>query len=227
MALPQHRPAGIRYVWMGKEQGGLRKRDRALGDLNAGWRNDSFRGYADYMQTGEFRAGLDRLLQLAAEEEGPVCLMCAEVLHWRCHRMLLSDALAALGGCQVQHIMQARKPPLAHRISEFARVAEGGQRLTYPLLAQPGGAVAVSAAAAGAEGKPGQRSINAYFKTKEGAEAAQEQQEEQQQLEMEAGTGEPAAGRPATRGSKRFAPAPPLGQPGIEAFMQRKPKKRP
>ena len=100
----------------------------------AGWDNASFRGYADYMQTADFSAGLQELLQLA---EGPDCstaIMCAEAVSFRCHRLLISDA-AAVRGWQVLHITSPDKPPPAHKLTMFAVVegdAAGGPRITYP-----------------------------------------------------------------------------------------------
>ncbi|EFN53409.1 hypothetical protein CHLNCDRAFT_13097, partial [Chlorella variabilis] len=122
---------GCQYEWMGRELGGLRKRNKALA-ANDGWENESFRGYADYMQTPAFAAGLQQLLQLARAKQ-PVCLMCAETCHWHCHRMLLCDALE-VHGCQVRHIMQRGKAPLAHQLTKFARVH--GTTITYPAAAQ-------------------------------------------------------------------------------------------
>jgi uncharacterized protein (DUF488 family) len=115
--------AGIVYVHM-PELGGHRK-PRA-DSPNAAWQNDGFRGYADYMQTPEFEAGLDRLLALAAERRAAI--MCAEAVPWRCHRSLTSDALAARG-VVVRHITGAGEPS-PHRITGFALV-EGGH-VSYP-----------------------------------------------------------------------------------------------
>ncbi|HEY6004474.1 MAG TPA: DUF488 domain-containing protein [Anaeromyxobacter sp.] len=115
--------AGIGYAHLPR-LGGLR---RARKDsTNAAWRNASFRGYADHMQTPEFEEGLCELRALA--KEGPVALLCAEAVPWRCHRSLLADALAARG-VLVQHIVGVgRTAP--HRITPFARVE--GRRVTYP-----------------------------------------------------------------------------------------------
>ena len=104
--------------------GGLRK-PRSDSE-NAGWRNDSFRGYADHMQTPEFQAALDALLAMAARER--VVIMCAEAVPWRCHRNLVADALTARG-IEVRHIMDAQKAS-AHKLASFARVE--GARVTYP-----------------------------------------------------------------------------------------------
>jgi uncharacterized protein (DUF488 family) len=115
--------AGIEYRHM-PGLGGLRKARKD--SRNTGWRNDSFRGYADYMETAEFEASLEELLRLA--EERRVAVMCAEAVPWRCHRSLIADAATARGG-EVRHIMSAEKAD-AHKMTSFARV-EGG-KVTYP-----------------------------------------------------------------------------------------------
>jgi uncharacterized protein (DUF488 family) len=115
--------AGIEYRHM-PELGGLRKPRKD--STNTGWRNDSFRGYADYMQTAEFERNVSELMALAAERR--VAIMCAEAVPWRCHRSLISDAVTARGG-EVRHIMSADKAD-AHRMTSFARVE--GTRVTYP-----------------------------------------------------------------------------------------------
>ena len=95
---------------------------------NAAWRERGFRGYADYMETSEFKAALAELQALAAQQS--VVLMCAEAQPWRCHRSLIADALVA-GGIPVEHIMgpERRRP---HRLPPFARVEDG--RLSYPAV---------------------------------------------------------------------------------------------
>jgi uncharacterized protein (DUF488 family) len=116
--------AGIRYVHLAR-LGGLR-RVRKGSEENAGWRNASFRGYADHMQTPEFEEGLVELRALA--RDGPVALMCAEAVPWRCHRSLLADALLARG-VLVEHLVgRGRTRP--HRLTPFARIE--GRRVTYP-----------------------------------------------------------------------------------------------
>jgi uncharacterized protein (DUF488 family) len=115
--------AGIEYRHM-PGLGGLRKAHKD--SINTGWRNDSFRGYADYMQTPEFEEAADELLRLAAERR--VAVMCAEAVPWRCHRSLIADAVTARGG-EVRHIMSAEKAD-AHRMTPFARVE--GVKVTYP-----------------------------------------------------------------------------------------------
>ncbi len=94
--------------------------------INTGWRNASFRGYADYMQTPEFDENLRRCLDLAKRER--VALMCAEAVPWRCHRSLIADALL-IRGIAVSEITSAvRATP--HVLTAWARVK--GTRLTYP-----------------------------------------------------------------------------------------------
>jgi uncharacterized protein (DUF488 family) len=116
--------AGIRYAHL-PALGGLR-RARKGSQENAAWRNASFRGYADHMQTPEFEEGLCQLRALA--REGPVAIMCAEAVPWRCHRSLLADALLARG-VVVEHITgRGRTRP--HRLTPFARL--DGRRVTYP-----------------------------------------------------------------------------------------------
>jgi uncharacterized protein (DUF488 family) len=94
---------------------------------NTGWRNASFRGFADYMQTAEFEENLAGLMKLAELEK--VVLMCAEAVPWRCHRSLIADALA-VRGVTVKHILSAAgaKP---HRLTPWAAVE--GTRITYPV----------------------------------------------------------------------------------------------
>lgn len=118
--LAKHR---IRYVPM-PALGGLRK-PRA-DSPNAAWRNASFRGYADYMQTPEFAAAIDRLIEIAAGR--PTAVMCAEAVPWRCHRSLIGDAML-VRGWQVMDLMTA-KSAKPHKRTSFARVR--GKRITYP-----------------------------------------------------------------------------------------------
>jgi uncharacterized protein (DUF488 family) len=115
---------GIRYVHM-KDLGGLRH--PARDSINIGWRNASFRGFADYMQTPAFAAALDRAIHLA-EETSPTTLMCAEAVPWRCHRSLVADALI-VRGIRVFEIISAAEPK-EHALTPFAQVR--GLRITYP-----------------------------------------------------------------------------------------------
>jgi uncharacterized protein (DUF488 family) len=107
--------------------GGLRRAQKD--SVNDGWRNTSFRAFADYMSTDEFRQGLDAVLQEAARR--PTVIMCAEAVPWRCHRTLVADALKAAGR-QVFHIVGSSKPS-AHKYTPFLRRRDGV--LTYPASA--------------------------------------------------------------------------------------------
>jgi uncharacterized protein (DUF488 family) len=117
------RAAGIGYAHL-PELGGLRRARKDSG--NTGWRNLSFRGFADYMQTPEFEQGLIRLIEMAEAES--IAMMCAEAVPWRCHRSLISDALLARG-IPVGEILSATRAPL-HQLTPFAKVE--GTRVTYP-----------------------------------------------------------------------------------------------
>jgi uncharacterized protein (DUF488 family) len=113
---------GMVYVHL-KELGGLRRPSKD--SENTGWRNLSFRGYADYMQTEEFELGLDRLIALS--KVGNVAVMCAEGNPYRCHRSLVADALT-VRGIRAVHISSG-KPGRLHRLTPFARVT--GVRIVY------------------------------------------------------------------------------------------------
>jgi uncharacterized protein (DUF488 family) len=110
--------AGIAYQHL-PELGGRR---RARPDShNIAWRNQMFRGYADYMETTEFTSGIARLLELSRAHRAAI--MCAEAVWWRCHRSLIADYLKA-GGVEVLHIMSPGKA-VAHPFTSAARVANG------------------------------------------------------------------------------------------------------
>jgi uncharacterized protein (DUF488 family) len=115
--------AGIAYRQI-PGLGGLRK---PLKDSpNSGWRNTSFRGYADYMQTDAFRENVEEVAALAGEMR--CALMCAESVPWRCHRSMVADALL-VRGIPVEHIINPgkRRP---HTLTPFAKVE--GTRILYP-----------------------------------------------------------------------------------------------
>ena len=120
---PALRSRKIGYVHL-KDLGGLRR--TKPDSKNIGWHNTSFRGYADYMQTPEFEAGLKRAIRLSAVK--PSALMCAEAVPWRCHRSLVADALAARK-FPVEHIMSVTRAN-KHKLTSFARVR--GKKVTYP-----------------------------------------------------------------------------------------------
>ena len=120
--------AGLSYVHL-PGLGGLRhaKRD----SINMGWRNASFRGYADYMQTPEFEPGLEELIRLAKQER--ITIMCAEAVPWRCHRSLIADALL-VRGIRAEDIMSPTRRQI-HVLTPFAKVR--GTTITYPAEVLP------------------------------------------------------------------------------------------
>lgn len=117
--------AGIEYVWL-QALGGRRSKSKNGTPKNLGLRNESFRNYADYMFTDEFREGVKQLLLIASTK--PTVLMCSESVFWRCHRRLVSDFLL-VQGIVVQHIMPTGELR-RHTLTEGARVESG--ELTYP-----------------------------------------------------------------------------------------------
>jgi uncharacterized protein (DUF488 family) len=120
----------IRYTHV-PDLGGLRK--PCADSVNVGWRNSSFRGYADYMQTPAFTEAVERVIALAQTER--CVLMCAEAVPWRCHRSLIADALI-VRGVRVEDIVGAAMPVL-HRMTPFARVE--GISITYPTAERANG----------------------------------------------------------------------------------------
>lgn len=122
---PTLQQVGIEYRWL-EALGGRRNKAKEITVDNSGLRNASFKNYADYMQTPEFREAIDELLSLAATKR--TAYMCSESVFWRCHRRLVSDYLLALGHA-VWHIMPTGdlRP---HTLTEGAHVYRG--RVTYP-----------------------------------------------------------------------------------------------
>jgi uncharacterized protein (DUF488 family) len=116
---------GVKYIHM-PNIGGLRR--PKPDSINTAWRNKSFRGYADYMQTKEFTENLLNLIALAKENR--LVIMCAEALPWRCHRSLIADALT-VRNIKVTHILTMDNT-VQHRLSEWAHV--DGTNITYPLF---------------------------------------------------------------------------------------------
>ena len=113
----------LEYVHI-KALGGLRHARKD--SPNTGWRNESFRGYADYMQTAEFADALDGLIHIGREKR--VAIMCAEAVPWRCHRSLVADALGVRGVPVVEILPEGSYR--MHTLTPFARVE--GERITYP-----------------------------------------------------------------------------------------------
>ena len=114
---------GLSYVHL-PHLGGLRKAKKD--SINVGWRNASFRGYADYMQTEEFHRALEELMASGTDTRAAV--MCAEAVPWRCHRSLIADALL-VRQWEVQHILSPTDAT-RHQLTSFARIADS--QLRYP-----------------------------------------------------------------------------------------------
>jgi uncharacterized protein (DUF488 family) len=114
---------GINYVHL-PGLGGRRKPHPD--SINLAWKNDGFRGYADYMQTPQFEENLARLIELSIGQQAAV--MCAEAVPWRCHRALIADALIG-HGITVMDILSNTKSQ-EHKLTPFARVK--GTQITYP-----------------------------------------------------------------------------------------------
>jgi uncharacterized protein (DUF488 family) len=110
--------AGIAYTHL-KALGGRRHTRKS--SINTGWRNASFRGYADYMATPQFAEGLNALMQIARAM--PTAIMCAEAVPWRCHRSLIADALS-LKGWDVRDILTTA-PAAEHKPTPFLKVIDG------------------------------------------------------------------------------------------------------
>jgi len=120
--------AEIEYIHA-KDLGGLR---RPTGEsVNAAWRNDSFRGFADYMQTPEFEEALKWWMDFAQNKR--TVIMCAELLPWRCHRSLIADALLAHSFEIVEIFEVGKSRP--HKMTSFAVMQDG--KVTYPAASMP------------------------------------------------------------------------------------------
>ena len=136
-ALEESLPAeGITYDWRGEELGGRRSRaEVGRPTRHPAWKNDGFRNYADYMDTADFRAALDKLVTDAVSE--PLAIMCAETLWWRCHRRLIADALT-IEGLDVVHLIglgesQRHKLHPAIRVEDGRPVYDVGETGTLPV----------------------------------------------------------------------------------------------
>jgi uncharacterized protein (DUF488 family) len=118
--LPKH---NVRYIWLQKLGG--RRRGFGQESKNTCWKSESFRNYADYMETSDFTEGANQLLTLAGK--GTVAIMCSEVVFWRCHRSMISDFLKSKG-LKVTHIFD-EKDYREHEYTECAKLVKG--KLTY------------------------------------------------------------------------------------------------
>jgi len=122
------REAGIGYTAI-QALGG--RRYSRKGSINMGWRNTSFRGYADYMMTAGFAEGLEELIAIAHVR--PTAIMCAEAVPWRCHRSMIADAMV-LRGWEVREII-SQTPARLHKLTPFLKVVDGV--ITYPAYDEP------------------------------------------------------------------------------------------
>jgi uncharacterized protein (DUF488 family) len=118
--LPGHGLAYLPFPALGGRRKG------AADSINTGWRNASFRAYADYMQTPAFSAALDELIHVA--RASPTAIMCSEAVPWRCHRSLIADALLVRGWRVLDIMTPARAQE--HKLAPFAKVE--GLQITYP-----------------------------------------------------------------------------------------------
>lgn len=121
--------AGITYRHV-KTLGGLR--EPAPDSVNDGWQNDGFRAYADHMQTEDFAAAMETLVEDA--RTAPTAVMCAEAVPWRCHRWLIADA-AVVRGLQVCHLLDSGDVRV-HELTRFAEI--DGLQITYPFVLTAG-----------------------------------------------------------------------------------------
>jgi uncharacterized protein (DUF488 family) len=117
------RELGLEYIHF-PALGGLRK--PRPDSVNNAWKNDSFRGFADYMATSEFDLGIAKLIEMSRKQ--PTVIMCAEAVPWRWHRSLVSDSMT-VRGVKVRHIISRGKTK-EHTLTEFARA--DGVSITYP-----------------------------------------------------------------------------------------------
>jgi uncharacterized protein (DUF488 family) len=97
---------------------------------NMGWKNKSFRAYADYMATTSFREGINELLSLMQKYPN-LAIMCAEAVPWRCHRRMIADYLVMVEGISVFDILDREQQPASHELTSFARLTDD-KIITYP-----------------------------------------------------------------------------------------------
>ncbi len=112
----------VSYVHIEKLGGRLNKLDtkgdRHTDDNNAGWKNKSFRAYANYMATTSFREGINELLSLI-KKYSRLAIMCAEAVPWRCHRGMIADYLVMVEGISVFDILDSKQQPAPHKLTSF------------------------------------------------------------------------------------------------------------
>lgn len=119
----------VGYLWL-ENLGGRRKKRKQFDSPNTAWTSMSFRNYADYAMTGDFKTGLDSVMQLAIQLR--TAIMCAEAVYWRCHRRIVSDYLI-VNHFDVTHII-GHKSTMNHELTKEA-ILESSGTLIYPALA--------------------------------------------------------------------------------------------
>ncbi|MEA2090393.1 MAG: DUF488 domain-containing protein [Thermoproteota archaeon] len=117
---------GIKYVWLGEELGGYRRKGLGENSPNKGWSSKGFRNYADHTLTEEFEMGIRKLLSYTEKQR--VVYICAELVPWKCHRRIISDYLV-VEGHRVTHIV-GEGEVREHKLTSFAKFVDG--KLLYP-----------------------------------------------------------------------------------------------
>jgi uncharacterized protein (DUF488 family) len=125
----------VSYIHIEKLGGRRNKLDikedsRNNNDHNAGWKNMSFRAYADYMATTSFKEGINELLSLMKKYSN-LAIMCAEAVPWRCHRRMIADYLVMAEGISVFDILNGKKRPASHEVTSFAHLTDN-KIIAYP-----------------------------------------------------------------------------------------------
>ncbi|MFL6360243.1 MAG: DUF488 family protein [Nitrososphaeraceae archaeon] len=105
-------------------------KDRRSDNNNTGWKNKSFRAYADYMVTISFREGINELLSLIQKRPN-LAIMCSEAVPWRCHRRMVADYLVMVEGISVYDILDGEQQPASHKLTSFAHLTDD-KIITYP-----------------------------------------------------------------------------------------------
>jgi uncharacterized protein (DUF488 family) len=116
------------------EKLGGRRKSISSAANNDGWKNKSFRAYADYMTTTQFKQGINEILSLITRDAS-MTIMCTEVVPWRCHRRMIADYLTLLHGVSVFNIIDAKHRPNHHKITPFARLVDN-KFVNYPNVDQ-------------------------------------------------------------------------------------------
>jgi uncharacterized protein (DUF488 family) len=128
--LPEENVLYVHIEKLGGRRNKLDIKEMERDNNNTGWKNKSFRAFADYMATTSFREGIDKLLSLM-KKYGNLAIMCAEAVPWRCHRRMIADYLIMVEGINVFDIFDSKKQPASHELTSFARLVDD-KIITYP-----------------------------------------------------------------------------------------------